>query len=443
MIAPSAEGMQLPMSIAFEIIIVFFLIGLNAVFALSEMALAASRRSRLAVLAGQGVKGAELARQLTESPQRYLPTVQVGMTLVSALTGVFGGARIASHLSALLVQFSLSPRVAEEIALAVIVVLITYFMMVFGELVPKQMALRQPEAIAAFLARPFGRLSRLAGPVVWLLGRSSELVLRALGRRATPLPAVTEEELKVLLAESAKTGILETEERNMIERVLRLADKRVRAIMTPRTEIVWLDRTDPPDAIAAALKSSPHSRFVVCDGSVDNVVGIVQAKDLLDRALDGYPLSLSPVLRQPAIVPDTVSALEALDRLKTDPIGLALVMDEYGSFEGVVTAADVLGAIIGERPETSIEAPREPTTEGAKELDGLMPADEAKAELGLPDLPAAGSYHTLAGLLLALLRRVPQVGDRIVFGGWRFEVLEMDGRRVARIRAVREPLAET
>ena len=230
----------------------------------------------------------------------------------------------------------------------------------------------------------------------------------------------------------------------MIERLLRLADKPVRAIMTPRNELAWIDRTHPARDIAATLKAAPHSRFVVCDGSVDNVVGVVQAKDLLDRLLDGGGLSVAAVLRRPMIVPDTVTALDALELLKADVLGLALVMDEYGSFEGVVTAADVLGAIVGEVPaETGAPAAEgaEVPQEAVLALDGSSPVDEIKARLALPDLPAEGSYHTLAGLLLALLRRVPRTGDRIVFGGWRFEVAAMEGRRVARVLAHREPAA--
>jgi putative hemolysin len=213
--------------------------------------------------------------------------------------------------------------------------------------------------------------------------------------------------------------------------------------MTPRTEIAWIDRTDPPKEIATALKSAPHSRFVVCDGSVDNVVGVVRAKDILDRILDGGDVSLAATLRQPIVVPDTVTALDALERLKSDPLGISLVMDEYGSFEGVVTAADVLEAIVGDPSDA--EAQPGGTTgeaEGALVMDGMMPVDELKARLALPDLPAEGSYHTLAGLVLALLRRVPRVGERIVFAGWRFEVLEMDGRRLDKVRVSREPAAE-
>lgn len=226
----------------------------------------------------------------------------------------------------------------------------------------------------------------------------------------------------------------------MIERVLRLADKPVRAIMTPRTELAWIDRTDPPRDIAQTLRAAPHSRFVVCDGAVDNVVGVVQAKDILDRILAGGELSVAAALRQPVVLPDTVTALDALERLRGDALGMALVMDEYGSFEGVVTAVDVLLAIVGDPTDAAAQPPGPASAEGevALMLDGLMPVDEAKARLGLPDLPGEGGYHTLAGLLLALLRRVPRAGDRIVFDGWRFEVLEMDGRRVARVRASRD-----
>ncbi len=430
------------MSIVVEIMVIALLIGLNALFALGELALISSRRARLAVMARQGVRGAELARRLAEDPQRFLPTVQVGITLIGILAGVFGGARIAEHVAEWLMRLAMPRRLAEELALAVIVVVITYLSMVFGELVPKQLALRRPEATAAAMARPIATLAHLAGPVVWLLGRSSALVLRILGQRGAPLPSVTEEELKALLAEGAQSGVLEAEERDIIERVLRLADKKVRAIMTPRTDIVWIDRTDPPAAVAATIRDSQHSRFIVCDGSVDNVVGVVQAKDVLDRILEGGPLAIASALRQPAVVPDTISALDVLGRLKTDPMGLALVMDEYGSFEGVVTAADVLAAIVGEAADGGGDTGETHPTVGAVVLDGMMPADEAKAQLGLPDLPASGSYNTVAGLLLALLRRVPQTGDRIVFSGWRFDVLEMDGRRVARVRASREPRAE-
>jgi putative hemolysin len=432
------------MTIGIEIVVILLLIFLNGLFSLSELALVSVRRARLAVLERKGVKGATAARALSDDPQRFLPTVQVGITLVSVFTGVFGGARIASHLQA---WFATIPQIgdfAEGLALTIVVIVTTYLTLVLGELVPKQLALRSPELMAIRVARPIAVLSHVVGPAVWLLGKSSSAILKLFGLHRASRQSVTEEELKALLIEGAQTGVLEMEERDMIERVLRLADKPVRAIMTPRTELAWIDRTHPAKAIAAALKAAPHSRFVVCDKSIDNVVGVVQAKDLLDRILGGGELSVSASLRQPMIVPDTISALDALERLKSDTLGLALVMDEYGSFEGVVTAADVLQAIVGEAsgPEHQEGVPG-PEGETTMTLDGMTPVDELKARLNLPDLPAEGSYHTLAGLLLALLRRVPQVGDRIVFGGWRFEVLTMDGRRVDKVLAGREPAAES
>ena len=431
------------MDVAAEIAIILLLILLNGLFAMSELALVSVRRARLAVLNRKGVAGAATALRLAEDPQRFLPTVQVGMTLVTMLAGVFGGARLADHLGAWLARSQTLAPVADPLALALVVLAITYATMVLGELVPKQLALRRPEAIATWVARPVQGLARFGGPVIWVLSGSSSLVLRLLGFSRAPQQAVTEEELKALLAEGAIAGVLETEERDMIERVLRLADKPVRAIMTPRTELAWIDRTDPAREIAATLAAAPHSRFVVCDGSIDNVVGVVQAKDMLDRILGGGELSIAAVMRQPIVVPDTVSALDALERLKSDPLGMALVMDEYGSFEGVVTAADVLQAIIGDPwGEPAPDPPAPGALDDEQVLDGLMPVDELKSRLNLPDLPAEGSYHTAGGLLLALLRRLPRQGDRIVFAGWRFEVMEMDERRVARLRASREPVAE-
>jgi putative hemolysin len=431
------------MSFGLEILIVLLLILINGLFSMAELALVSARRARLAVLERKGVAGATLARALADDPQRFLPTVQVGITLVSVFTGVFGGARIAEHVEAWLDRFPVLAPAAASLALAIVVVVTTYLTLVLGELVPKQLALRRPEHVAAWVARPISWISRGAAPAVWLLGKSTGLIMRLFGLNRPTSRAVTEEELKALLSEGAQAGILEAEEHNMIERVLRLADKPVRAIMTPRTELAWLDLSDPPKEIAATLKAAPHSRFVVCDRSIDNVVGVVQAKDILDRMLSGDPLSLTAALRQPIVVPDTVTALDALERLKSDPLGMALVMDEYGSFEGVVTAADVLEAIVGEPTDVATQ-PGDGQAEGesAFVMDGMMPVDELKARLDLPDLPAEGSYHTLAGLILALLRRVPRGGDRIVFAGWRFEVLEMDGRRVDKVRASREPAAE-
>ncbi len=431
------------MDIAVDIVIVLLLIVVNGVFSLSELALVSANRSRLAVLEEKGVKGAARARALAEDPQHFLPTVQVGITLVGIVAGVFGGAHIASRLAPVLARLPVLAPVADSLALGLVVVAITYLTMVVGELVPKQLALRQPERVAAAVAGPLAALSRVTLPVVWLLNWSSAIVLLLFGTPESAQTTITEEELKALLVEGEETGVLESEERDIIERVLRLPDKPVRAIMTPRNELVWIDRTDTPADIAETITSTPYSRFVVGDGSVDNVVGVVRAKDILDLMLAGKEMSIAAVLHQPMVMPDTVTALDALERLKGDPLGLALVMDEYGSFEGVVTAADVLEAIVGDADSAeSDESTGVPGEEGALQFDGMTPVDEVKARLRLPDLPAEGSYHTLGGLVLALLRRVPRLGDRIVFGGWLFEVTQMEGRRIDRVRASKAPLAE-
>ena len=430
------------MGLGLELFLILLLILLNGVFALSELALVSVRRARLVVLERAGVVGAAKARELSEDPQKFLPAVQIGITLVSVLAGVFGGARVAARLSTWLQDYPAIAPFAESVSLSVVVICTTYLTLVLGELVPKQLALRQPERVASVIAGPLSALATAGAPIVWLLGRSSHYALKLFGLDGEERQGVTEEELRAVLAEGAEEGVLETQERAMIERLLRLADKPVRAIMTPRNELAWIDRTDPKADIATTLREAPHSRFVVCDGAVDNVVGVVQAKVVLDRLLAGGDLSIAAALQKPMVIPDAATALDALERLKSDTIGLALVMDEYGSFEGVVTAADVLEAIVGEAATMADGSRAADEVAGPMMLDGAMPVDEIKSRLDLPDLPSEGSYHTLAGLLLALLRRVPRAGDRIVFAGWRFEVIEMEGRRVARVSATPEPLAE-
>ena len=429
------------MEIWLELCGILLLILINGLFAGSELALISSRRARLAVLERKGVAGAGVARRLKERPQIFLPTVQVGITLVSVVTGMFSGERGTVALQHLMERSQLLRPIAHGFAFFVTVVAITFLTMVLGELVPKQLALRWPELLSSRVAPMLVLMARISTPVIWILSKTSAGILRLMGvHRARPdLPS--EEELRALLAESTQTGVLESEEKLMIERVLRLADKPVRAIMTPRTEIAWIDRAATHADIVARIKGNAHSRFVVGDGTVDNVVGVVQAKDMLDRLLSGGTLSLDDAMRQPMIVPDAISALDALERLKGDANGMALVIDEYGSFEGLITAADMLEAIVGDADDTGTEA-RGHATGASHEtnfvFDGLMPLDELKEKLSLGNLPAPGTYHTAAGLILALLRRVPQTGDALLFGDWRFEVLSMDGRRVDKLRVERQ-----
>ncbi|HQT63384.1 MAG: hemolysin C [Acidocella sp. 20-57-95] len=426
------------MHLAVQLLILAILILLNGAFALSELALVSSRRAMLTLLEREGLRGAAKARALADNPQAYLPASQFGITLIGILTGVFGGDQLGQHLAGPIAKIPFMAPYAAPVSLGVTVFLITLVSLVFGELVPKQLALRQPERVAVIVAQPLSWLALVASPVVWFLGHATKLVLRLFGPAGADRRAMSEEELKAMLVEGAETGVLETEERDMIERVLRLADKPVRAIMTPRTEIAWIDRTAPRPSIIATLRAAPHSRFVVCDGAIDNVAGIVQAKDILDRVLDGKEFSLAAALRQPIAIPDSVSALEALERLKSDTLGIAIVLDEYGSFEGMVTAADVLEAIVGDADDAGPKDGAPEAPDDVFELDGLMPVDETKARLHLPDLPNEGSYHTLGGLILALLMRLPRKGDAILFGGWRFEVLAMDGRRIERVRVERD-----
>jgi putative hemolysin len=425
------------MPVALQLCILAILILLNGAFALSELALVSARRAMLTLMERRGQRGAARARILADNPQSYLPASQFGITLIGILTGVFGGAQLGQRLAVPLGKIHLLAPYAATLALAITVIGITFLTLVFGELVPKQLALRHPERLAVFVAQPLSWLATLAKPIVWLLGVSTHAVLSLFGPPGDDRRAMSEEELKAMLVEGEETGVLETEERDIIERVLRLADKPVRAIMTPRTEIDWIDRTASRSEIIATLRNAAHSRFVVCDGSIDNVAGIVQAKDILDRVLEGKDFSLAAAIRQPMAIPDSVSALEALERLKTDTLGIAIVLDEYGSFEGMVTAADVLQSIVGDAQAAQKDGAPKPA-ENVFEFDGLMPVDETKARLHLPDLPNPGSYHTLGGLILALLLRPPCTGDAIIFGGWKFEVLEMDGRRVERVRVEKD-----
>jgi putative hemolysin len=428
------------MGIGFEILIILLLVGLNGVFAMSELAIVSSRKTRLQAIARRGSPGATAALALQEDPKRFLPTVQVGITMVGIVAGVFGGSAIAGPLGDAMDGLPLLGRFAHEIAFTLVVVLITALNLVLGELVPKQVALRDPETIAIMVARPIAALSRATAPFVWVLSSLTSVILLSLRLNKPADQGITEEEVKAVVAESVETGALESEERHMIERVLRLADKPVRALMTPRTEVAWLDRGAAPQDIAAALRAHEVTRFIVADGSVDHVVGVVMAKDLLDQLLEGTPLALAPLLRQPIVLPDSLTALDALERLRTDRIGLALVLDEYGSFEGVVTASDLLEAIVGELGPAP-ESPKPGTLvrhDGSLLLDGMMASDELRARLDLPELPHAGTYHTVGGLMLALLGRLPKEGDRIVWSGWRFEVLDMDGRRVDKVLALRE-----
>ncbi len=420
-----------------EITIVLVLILFNGALAMSELAVVSSRRARLQSMAENGSKGAQAALALAEDPGRFLSAVQIGITLVGIVAGAFGGATLAKHLYAPLAAVPGLESAAEELAFVLVVALITYFSLILGELVPKQLALRNPERVAALVALPMAALSRVASPLVYLLDASSSLVLRLFGRGAAEQD-VTEEEVRTLIAEGARSGIFEHAEKEMIERVLRLGDRSVRAIMTPRVDVVWLDAAASGEEALRTLREHGYSRYPVGRGGIDEVIGVVQTKELLDRALSGQPFDLVAAAVAAPVLPDGVDALRALEVLKTSPVHMALIVDEYGSFEGLVTSGDLLEAVIGEMTEdrASDEAEIVRRQDGSWLVDGAAPADEIKDLLKLKELPEEEDYHTVAGFLLNRLRRIPQTGEAVEWQGFRFEVVDMDGRRVDKVLIV-------
>jgi putative hemolysin len=425
-----------------EILTVLGLVLLNGYFAMSELAVVSARPARLEGLARKGGRGARLALALARDPGRMLSTVQIGITLVGIIAGAFGGAALAEPLDDALARVPGLAPFSAEVAYTLVVVAITYLSLIIGELVPKQLALRAPERVAALVAPVIDLLSRISTPAVWLLDASSRLVLRLLGSEAQPRETVTEEEVRTLIAEGTRTGVFHEQEQEMISRVLRLADRPVRAIMTPRVELVWLDVEDDPAEIARVMKESGHSRFVIGKGSLDDVLGIVHVRSLLDACLAGQRLDLHAAVRPALVLHDNMPVLRALEALRQARVSIGLVVDEYGEVEGVVTVEDVLEAVVGDMPERRLG--EEPAIirreDGSVLMDGLLSIDEVKLTLGLETLPDERTFHTLGGFILAQFGRVPKEGQTIVYGGWRFEVVDMDGRRIDKV-LVRRPAA--
>ncbi|HEX7127762.1 MAG TPA: hemolysin family protein [Thermodesulfobacteriota bacterium] len=418
-------------SVYVEIVTVLVLIVLNGVFAMSEMALVAARRSRLEALAESGSRPARAALGLAADPGRFLSTVQIGITLVGILAGAVSGATIADRFGDYLDTFPALRPYGDTIAIGLVVAATTYLSLIVGELVPKQIALGRPEAIAMATARPMGRLSRVAGPLVTLLDVSTEAVLRVLRIERRPEEAVTEEEIRTLITQGTRAGVLQPAERDMLEGVMRLADRPVRTIMTPRPEVVWIDLADSPAEVRRKVLGASVSRFPLVNGRLDEVVGIVEARDVLAR---GEPAGadLRAVMRPVLAVHEGTPALRVLERFRSASTTLALVVDEFGGVEGVVTASDVLEAIVGELPEAGREAgPRAVDRgDGSWLVDGLMPVDEVRERVPGIVLPEARGYSTLAGFVLAQLGHIPRPGEAFTHGGFRFEVVDMDGRRV-------------
>jgi putative hemolysin len=422
-----------------KLLILLVLILLNGFFAMSELAVVSSRRARLQELADKGQRGAATALRLVENSGRFLSSVQVGITLVGVLAGAFGGAALAGPLAErIAVAQPALAGWADELAFAVVVGLITYLSLIVGELVPKQLALRNAEQIACWTAPIMAVIARVASPLVSLLDASTRLVLRLFGRHAEQRSGVTDEEIRLVLREATQAGVVEQVEQEMIAGVMRLADRPVGGIMTPRPDVEWLDINSPREEIRQALRKTSYSRLLVCDGDIDEVLGVVQAKDLLNRSLQEQPLDLRAALREAPAVPESMSALKVLDLLKGSPVHMALAVDEYGSLMGMITTADILKVIVGgltehgERPEQ--RAVRRP--DGSWLLDGGIALDEAREVLGLRALEADEGYHTLAGWLLARLDHLPLTGERLSWSGWVFEVVDMDGYRIDKIMAI-------
>lgn len=433
-------------TITFEVLIILFLVIANGVFAMAEIAVVSARETRLQQRADEGDTRAWTALQLANKPNRFLATVQIGITLVGVLAGAFGGATIAEKLDVWLSQIPPLAPYGEAAGVGIVVLAITYLSLVIGELVPKRLALTRPEDIATAIAAPMQRLSVLAYPLVRLLSLSTDAVLRILRVQPSTAPPITEEEISLLIGKGIQAGVFEEAEQEMVEGVFRFADRRVSVLMTPRSEIVWLDVQDPFEEIQHQLEEAAHSRFPVGEGGLDNVLGVVYTKDLLPRSLSGQLTDLRAALRQPLFVPENARALSLLESFKQSGKHIALVVNEYGGMEGLVTANDVLEAIVGDMP--SIFEPTEPQIiqrqDGSWLMDGMLPIDEFQELLDVRKLPDEKkvAYETVGGFVMAHLGHIPSAGDVFEWEGLQFEVMDMDGRRVDKVLVTPEEPAD-
>ncbi len=418
----------------FELLVAALLIALNGVFALSELALVSSRPARLKMLAEAGRRGARTALDLAENPGKFLSTVQIGITLIGVLAGAFSGAALGADLSAYLKETRLPPSLVEPVGYGVVIGMITYLSVVIGELVPKQLALRNPEAIACVVAPTMLGLARLGAPIVFVLDQSSRLIFLILGLNQPSQNSVTEEEIKTMVEEATTAGIIEADEHRMISGVLRLGDRAVRAVMTPRTDVEWIDIADDEQTVRERIVAGGHSRLPVGEGSADNILGIIHLRELLPAYMTGETVDLRRFIRQAPVVPDQIDALEALGVLREAAVPMALVHDEYGHFEGLVTPADILDAIAGafKSDEGTTDPEAIQREDGSWLLAGWMPVDEMSDQLGI-NLPRTRDYETVAGLIIDKLHHLPATGEYIDTLGWRFEVVDLDGRRIDKV----------
>jgi putative hemolysin len=422
----------------FDVVIILALVALNGVLSMSELAIVSSREARLKAMAKGGSSGAQCALQLASNPGRFLSTVQIGITLVGILAGAYSGAALGGPVGERIALLGVEPETAETIGFAIVIVLTTFASVVIGEIVPKQFALRSPEPIAALVARPMRWLSTATGPIVWLLDQTSKLIFRLLGLNRESENTVTAEELHLVVAEAQTAGVLEESERAIISGIVRLADRPVREVMTPRPEVDWIDVNASMEELHAALKEIPHSRIPVAEGSADNILGVLQTRDLVEALMEGREINLRELARPAPVIPDLMDAMDALAVLRSADVPLALVHDEYGHFDGIVTPGSLLAALAGAFAH-DVEEDEPPLVEredGSWLVSGAASADLLEDRLGV-NMPQDRDYSTVAGFALSVLKRIPQTGETFSFDGWKFEVVDMDGRKIDKLLASR------
>jgi len=431
------RGRNIETTLFLEILIVAILTIVNGVLAMSELAVVSSRPARLKVLAADGSRGAATALKLQEDPGKFLSSVQIGITLVGVLSGAFSGATLGDRLGGALAGAGIDPSIALPLGVGIVVIIITYLSLIIGELVPKQIALRDPETVASGVAPVMAFIATVAAPVVWFLDISGKLVLRLLGQSGEAEEKVTDEEVRTIIAEAESAGVLETEERHMISGVMRLADRSARGLMTPRLDVDVIDLGDSQEEILEQLRTMRHSVVPVQDGAVDEIIGVIVRKDLLEAGLAGEPVDLRSLLKPAPVVMDRSSALDVLKAIRGSLVHLALVFDEYGHFEGIVTPGDILEAITGAfQEEEGDEKPFVVREDGSFLVSGWMQVDEFEDRIGVPIVKDA-KFETVAGYVLSELNHLPQVGEVFERGHWRFEVMDLDGRRIDKVLVTR------
>lgn len=413
----------------FEIVIIFGLTVLNGLLAMSELAVVSARRARLQAEVEMGSKTARTALELSENPNRFLSTVQIGISLIGILAGAFGGATVADDLSRQLGKIDFLAPYSDVLGFGLIVLLTTYLSLVVGELVPKRLAMVNPERAASLVAPVMQVMSRLAYPLVWFLSLSTDVVLRLLGIDASETSQVSEEEINIMLGEGEEAGVFKAAERRMVEGVFRLDDLRVDALMTPRTEMLWLNIHASQDELSARIADGYHTRYPVCDGEPDQLLGIVRTKDILRLTLAGSPLALSSIVRQVVEVPYSLPASDLLEVFRGKEDHFAVVIGEHGGVDGVITMNDLVEAVMGDIDEPDYVQ----RDDGSWLIDGLIPIEEVKDLLDIKEMPDETDYQTLGGFVIYKLGRVPQAADRFEWQGLRFEVIDMDGHRVDKV----------